>query len=99
MPYLIETFDKPDSLDLRQSTRPQHLAYLAEHVDRILVAGAKWSDDGSVALGSLIVLDVDTRASAEEFARNDPFAKAGLFAETRITNWRVAFLDRTSRLG
>ena len=98
MPYLIETFDKPDSLALRQATRPAHLAFLNENVDRLLAAGAKWTEDDLTALGSVIILDVDTRAEAEAFAAGDPFAQAGLFAETRITRWRLAFLDRTSRL-
>ncbi len=98
MPYLIETFDKPDSVDLRVATRPEHLVYLDENADRLLAAGAKWSDDGTVPLGSVIILDVDTREEAEAFADGDPFAQAGLFAERRISNWRVAFLDRTNRL-
>mgnify|MGYP001609746969 CR=1 FL=1 len=98
MPYMIETVDRPDSVDLRVATRADHLAYLTENADRLIMAGAKWSDDGTVPLGSVIVLDVDTREEAEAFAAGDPFAQAGLFGETRITNWRVAFLDRTNRL-
>lgn len=98
MPFLIETFDKPGSAALRQSTRPAHLAFLTENVDRLLAAGAKWTDDDQTAMGSVIILDVDTREEAEAFAAGDPFALAGLFAETRITRWRLAFLDRTSRL-
>lgn len=98
MPFLIETFDKPDSLALRQATRPEHLAYLTENAPLLLAAGAKWTDDGVTALGSVLIVDVDTREQAEAFAAGDPFARAGLFADVRISNWRLAFLDRTSRL-
>lgn len=98
MPYLIETFDQPDSAALRQATRPEHLAFLHENAARLLAAGAKWTEDDQTALGSVIILDVDSREEAEAFAAQDPFARAGLFAETRITRWRLAFLDRTSRL-
>lgn len=98
MPYIIETFDQPDSAALRQTTRPEHLAYLEANVDRLIAAGARWNDDDTAALGSVIILDVDSRADAEAFAAGDPYALAGLFAETRITRYRVAFLDRSSRL-
>jgi len=35
-------------------------------------------------IGSLIILDVDTREEAEAWAANDPYAKAGLFERTEI---------------
>ena len=38
--------------------------------------------------GSLIVLDVDTREAAEEFAARDPYALAGLFKRVTITGFR-----------
>ena len=39
-------------------------------------------------IGSLIVLDVKTRAEAESWARNDPYAKAGLFDRVEIHPWK-----------
>lgn len=98
MPFLIEATDKPDSFALRQSVRPDHLAYLAEKAPLLLVAGATWTEDGQTALSSVLVVDVDTREQAEEFAAADPYARAGLFADVRVSPYRVAFLDRTSRL-
>lgn len=98
MPFLIETFDKPDSLPLRQKTRPEHLAYLTENAGILLAAGAKWADDDQTALGSVLIVDVESREAAEAFAAGDPFAKAGLFSHVTITKWRVAFLDHTNRL-
>ncbi len=98
MAFLIETFDAADAGDLRVRTRPAHLAFLAENTHLLLLAGAQWSDDGQAAIGSVLVVDVETRAEAEAFAAADPYARAGLFDRTRISPFRVAFLDRTSRL-
>ncbi|MFP5417026.1 MAG: YciI family protein [Actinomycetes bacterium] len=98
MPYIIEATDKPDSQQLRQQTRPEHLAYLERNTDRLLLAGAKWTDDEQRATGSVLIVDVDTREEAESFAANDPFARAGVFAEVAISRYRVAFLDRSNRL-
>jgi uncharacterized protein YciI len=38
-------------------------------------------------------VDTDSREEAEEFVRNDPFSKAGLFESLVITRWRKAFFD------
>ncbi|MDR6180900.1 uncharacterized protein YciI [Pseudomonas sp. SORGH_AS 211] len=93
MPFLIETFDKPDSLALRQQHRPAHLGFLRENAAALLACGAKLSDDGETATGSVYIVDVETRAEAEAFIARDPFTSAGLPGEVRITRWRKAILD------
>ena len=92
MPYIIETFDKPDHQALRQQHRPAHLDFLAQHAALLLACGAKLHDDGSDMGGGLYVVDLDTRAEAQAFIATDPFYQAGLFAEVRITRWRKAYV-------
>ena len=98
MPYMIETFDKPDSQDVRKANRAEHLVYLDRIKDKLLACGGKLNDDGSDAGGGLYVLDVDTRAEAEALIQADPFYKAGLFARIEIKRWRKAYLDGHSYL-
>ncbi|MCJ2091504.1 YciI family protein [Methylobacterium sp. J-072] len=98
MPYMIETFDKPGSLDLRKANRAEHLVYLDRIKDRLLACGAKLNDDGSDAGGGLYVVDVDTRAEAEALIQADPFHKVGLFDRVEIKRWRKAYLDGRSYL-
>ncbi len=93
MPFIIRAYDKPDSGALRAETRDAHLAYLAPHAPRILAGGALLSDDGSSALGSLIILDTEERAEAEALAANDPYALAGLFERVEILRWRKVLFD------
>jgi uncharacterized protein YciI len=38
--------------------------------------------------GSLVVLDVPDMAAAETWAANDPYAKAGLFADVQLHAWK-----------
>lgn len=92
MPYMIETWDKPDHQQLRRETRDEHLEFLAAHAVRLLACGAKLNDDGSDAGGGIYILDVGTREAAEQFIRADPFSRADLFREVRITRWRQAYL-------
>ncbi|WP_246438277.1 YciI family protein [Lipingzhangella halophila] len=90
---MVETHDKPDSQELRERVRPEHLDFLAEHARLLLACGAKLTDDGSGASGGLYLLDVDTREEAEAFIAADPFSRAGLFSRVEVTRWRKAYLD------
>ena len=91
MPYVIRAIDKPDSAALRIETRPAHLEYIESFTSRVLAAGGFLEDDGSMGAGSLIILDTEDRAEAERFAAEDPYTRAGLFAEVEITRWRKVF--------
>lgn len=93
MPYLIETFDKDNHQEVRAKNRPEHLEFLKQEAAKLLACGAKLLDDGATATGSLYIVDVETRAEAESFIAADPFSKADLFKEVRITRWRKVILD------
>ncbi len=88
MKFLIQCFDKPDSLDLRLANRPAHLAYIDGLADRILAAGPMLGDDDATPVGSLLIMEWDSRADAEAFAADDPYNKAGLFARVEIRAWK-----------
>lgn len=76
--------DKPGALDLRMENRPAHLAYL--EASKVAFAGP-FIENGS-PVGSLVVIEADDLATAEEWAANDPYAKAGLFDAVEIREWR-----------
>ena len=98
MPYIVETFDKPDHQAMRRAVRAEHLAFLDRNAGRLLACGAKLNDDGSDAGGGLYVVDVETRAEAEALIQADPFHVVGLFERVEIRRWRKAYLDGRSYL-
>lgn len=49
MPYLVETYDKPDAEALRLAVREEHLRYLDSRAGLLLACGAKLSDDEQTA--------------------------------------------------
>lgn len=98
MPYIIETFDKPEHQAVRQAHRPAHLEFLERNAQLLLACGAKLHDDGSDKGGGLYVVDLDTREAAQAFIESDPFYQAQLFAEVRITRWRKAYVAGQSYL-
>ncbi|TFU01389.1 YciI family protein [Polymorphobacter arshaanensis] len=88
--FAIHCIDKPDSADLRAATRPEHLAYIGKIVDSVLVAGPLLGLDGA-PIGSLLIIDFADRKAAIQFAADDPYALAGLFASVAVTAWKKVF--------
>ncbi len=78
--------DKPDALDVRMKNRSAHVDYL-KSTDHVHLAGPLINADGGMC-GSMIVLDVPDMAAAENWAANDPYAKAGLFQSVTLTEWK-----------
>lgn len=95
MPFFIETTDKPGIGAQRADLRPEHLTYLESQKSLLITVGAKLDDEGK-PIGSVYVVDLDTREEAEAFIAADPFSKADLFAETRVIAFRKAFVDGVS---
>ena len=93
MPYMIDATDGPGRAELRKQVRPDHLTYVEANVHRIIAAGAKLSDNGESAIGTLYLLDVEERRAAEAFAAGDPYSKAGVFGTVTVTRWRKGFFD------
>jgi uncharacterized protein len=89
MLYALMCADKSNSLDLRMKIRPDHIAYLAALGAKAKFAGPFLDDAGNMC-GTLVMVDVETRAEAEKIAANDPYALGGLFASVEIKAWRWA---------
>jgi uncharacterized protein YciI len=87
MLFVIHCFDKDQHLELRQQTRPEHVAYLEQFGDQINAAGPTLDEDGNMN-GSVIVFGCDDAQEARSFAANDPYARAGLFREVLIQEWK-----------
>ena len=85
--FAIHCIDKPDSRELRAATRPVHLEHLHALGDAILAAGPLLDGEGN-PIGSLLIIDFPDRKAAIQFAADDPYALAGLFASVAVTAWR-----------
>lgn len=91
MLFVIHAVDKPGNMDLRMKTRAAHLDYLTTAGETVVAAGPTLTEDGVGMTGSVLIIEAADRAGAETFARNDPYAKAGLFQNTTIMPWRKVF--------
>ena len=91
MLYALFCTDKEDYLDVRLDNRDDHVEYLKAQGEKLVFAGPTFDDDGETMNGSLIVLDMDTRADVEAFAKDDPYNQHGLFESVTIRPWKKVF--------
>ncbi len=77
--------DKPDHLETRMETRERHLAYLAE--TEVVQFAGPFIENGA-PIGSLLVVEAESREAASAWAASDPYALAGLFASVEVIEWR-----------
>jgi len=86
MRIALMTTDKPGALQVRKDNRDAHLAYIKE-TGVVEMAGPFLDAEGEMC-GSLIVMEVADMEAAEAWAANDPYAKAGLFSDVRLQEWK-----------
>ncbi len=91
MLFIVLCHDKPNSLELRMKTRPDHLAYLQDAGARVKVAGPTLKN-GKPA-GSMILVDGASEMAVKLFAENDPYNKVGLFEKVEIIEWKAGIGD------
>lgn len=89
--YVIFSQDVENSLERRLSVREQHLARLTtlQNEGRLLVAGPMPAIDsenpGEAGFtGSTVIADFDSLTSAQEWANNDPYIDAGVYANVIV---------------
>ncbi|MDR9484367.1 MAG: YciI family protein [Sediminimonas sp.] len=77
--------DKPGALDIRKANRDAHLAYIK--ATGVVDQAGPLLDKSDRMIGSLVILNVDDMAAAQDWANNDPYAKAGLFESVQLIPW------------
>lgn len=88
MLWSISCIDKPNTAAIRDSVLQPHRDYLKSQKGILVLAGATQNDEGTVAIGSLFVVNVSSRAEAKAFSDGDPFTQKGVFASITITRMR-----------
>lgn len=98
MYYVIFAQDNPNSLAKRLSVRPQHLARLQQLQEegRLLTAGPNPAVDdenpGDAGFsGSTVIAQFNSLEDAKQWARQDPYVEAGVYAEVIIKPFKKVF--------
>jgi len=88
MLWAISRVAAPNFAAMRDKGLQAHLDYLHSQKNILVVSGATLTDDGKAVTGSLLIVNVGSRAEAGAFVDGDPFQKAGLFTNVTITRMR-----------
>lgn len=87
MKYAV-VFTYPPVPEAIQQTRPEHRRYLGSLREQgKLVAAGPFSEDK----GALIIYEADSEAATTRLIQDDPFYKAGVFAQYTIHPWTQVF--------
>lgn len=92
MLFAVLCTDKPNALQVRMDTRPEHIVFLDDlNAKGGLAFAGPFLDEAGKPNGSLVVIDAETIEDARTIAAADPYAKAGLFAQVDIKPWNWVF--------
>ena len=83
MPVALDCRYRPGGAEERFAIRDVHLIYMIANRQLVLAGGA--STNGDAVIGMYLLLATDELAGADAFLAEEPYTKAGLFAEIRRT--------------
>ena len=87
-PFFVYGQDRPGSTKLRLELAEEHWAFLDGYSDAMVARGPTLTDDGEAMTGSLHVVDLPDDQAALAFAFEEPYQRAGIFAEVLVHPWR-----------
>lgn len=88
MLWAISCIDKPNTAAIREQFLLPHREHLQSSKGILVLAGATQTDDGTQAIGSLFIVNVNSRAEARKFSDGDAFTQNGVFASITITRMK-----------
>jgi hypothetical protein len=86
--YALIAHDKPNALQRRLDTRPDHLKHLESLGDKLVLAGPFLDEQGNM-VGSIVIVEADSLVEAEAALREDPFVINGVFDSMTIKPFRI----------
>ncbi len=89
MLFVVTAIDKENALPLRLATREAHFAYARE--TGVIKLGGPFLNAREEMAGSLIVFEAPDLDAARRWHANDPYVKAGLFAQSEVRPWKATF--------
>jgi uncharacterized protein len=86
--FLVEYVDV-GTAEAREQHRGEHIAYRKRLGGAMRLAGPIL-DDAGTAIGSLVILEADDRAAAQQLATRDPYVTAGVLELSSVRGYRIA---------
>ena len=88
MLFALVALDRPNAVEDRLRVRADHLKFLDEMGDNLLLAGPFLNDKGE-GVGSIVIIEAESLDAARATFGRDPYAQAGLFDSVMIKPWKT----------
>lgn len=88
--FCVHAFDRPGRIDDRKRLRDNHRARLRQHEHPVVVRiGGPLLDDEGGMIGTMLVIEAESRKAVEAYLAGDPYMLEDLFETVNITgfNW------------
>jgi hypothetical protein len=87
--YVVICKDKQNAQNLRQSLRQEHLDFIQKNNHIVKIAGPILAEDSQSMAGSILIVDLTTKAEVESFLNKDPYSTGELFESTEILHYKL----------
>ena len=95
--FLVLCYDytDADAGTRRQAIRPTHLEKLQPMIEQgaVISAGAILDAAGTKVIGSMLVMEMASRADLDAWVKNEPYTKGRVWERVEITQLRVVVRD------
>lgn len=89
MPYFhIKAHDKVGATQVRLDNRDAHLSWIKTRLDQVKLAGPMLNDETGGMIGSVLIIEAETREDLDVLLSEDPYTKAGLFDTVEISSFK-----------
>lgn len=88
--FLVLGHGRPAPAATMDALREEHRRYLGDrgYRDRLIAYGPLLSDDGTGWVGSATLVELPDRAAVEAMLADEPYQRAGLYADVEIHRWQ-----------
>lgn len=87
MLYALHMIDKPGVLEKRMDVMPAHREFLEKAPIEVVMSGPLLAEDGETIVGSLYLVEVESRGDIDSFLDEDPLANAGVWEKVDINRF------------
>lgn len=84
MHFIVHCLDRPNAVQDRLAHYDAHKAYLASASVKSVISGPLVADDNETMIGSLFLLEAETKDEVLAFNAADPFNQAGIWEKVEI---------------
>ena len=88
--YIITCFDKKNSIKKRLANRELHLKHLKSLKNNLILAGPILNKTNKPK-GSVLILKFQNKFELNNFLKNDPYSKVGLFETINVEIFKRVF--------